>query len=144
MGDSPADQVEQEGAKLFTLEEANALLPRVQWVVEQIQARTQDAAELQVRLEKLRERKRRGEHVDGEARIVTDVMTAVDRIGRELRAELGRLQELGCELKDVRMGLVDFRSLRDDRVVYLCWRMGEERIEYWHELDTGFAGRQPL
>ena len=142
--DEPAGAREDVETRLFTLEEANALLPRVQRVVEEIQARTQDAAELQVRLERLRERKRRGEEVEGEARIVTEVMGEVDRIGRELRAGLARIQEIGCELKDVRMGLVDFRALREDRVVYLCWRQGEDRIAYWHELDTGFSGRQPL
>ena len=47
-------------------------------------------------------------------------------------------------LKDPRTGLVDFRSVRDGRVVYLCWRLGEDRIRYWHDLDAGFAGRQPL
>ncbi|HUX86133.1 MAG TPA: DUF2203 family protein [Chloroflexota bacterium] len=42
------------------------------------------------------------------------------------------------------MGLVDFPAERDGRVVYLCWRRGEDQIHYWHELDAGFAGRQPL
>jgi hypothetical protein len=54
------------------------------------------------------------------------------------------IQELGCELKDIDMGLVDFPALREGRVVYLCWRYGEDRLRYWHELDAGFAGRQPL
>ena len=50
----------------------------------------------------------------------------------------------GVELKGIDEGLVDFRSTRDGRVVYLCWRLGEETIAFWHELDVGFPGRQPL
>ncbi|TMB93458.1 MAG: DUF2203 family protein, partial [Chloroflexi bacterium] len=55
-----------------------------------------------------------------------------------------RVQSYGCELKDMEMGLIDFRWLREDREVYLCWKLGEARVEHWHELETGFAGRQPL
>jgi hypothetical protein len=47
-------------------------------------------------------------------------------------------------LKDPTIGLIDFLSLRNDREVYLCWHLGEERINFWHFLDAGFAGRQPL
>src|SRR5260370_36452525 len=61
-----------------------------------------------------------------------------------LRALAAELERFGCELKDPDTGLIDFLSLRDGRVVYLCWRLGEERVNYWHELQTGFAGRQPL
>ncbi len=65
-------------------------------------------------------------------------------LGNELNAELVRLHELGVELKDPAIGLIDFRSLREGRIIYLCWRLGEPTIAYWHDLDTGFAGRQPL
>ncbi|MGH7488523.1 MAG: DUF2203 domain-containing protein [bacterium] len=51
---------------------------------------------------------------------------------------------MGCELKGVDEGLIDFPSEREGQTVYLCWKLGEERIEWWHELDTGFAGRQRL
>jgi hypothetical protein len=55
-----------------------------------------------------------------------------------------QVQALGAELKDLNTGLLDFPSLRDGREVYLCWRHGEDDIHFWHELDAGFAGRQPL
>jgi hypothetical protein len=51
---------------------------------------------------------------------------------------------MGCVLKDMDQGLVDFLTRRDGREVYLCWRYGEERVAYWHELQAGFAGRRPL
>ena len=55
-----------------------------------------------------------------------------------------RFGDLGCELKDIDKGLVDFYSLRDGNLVYLCWMEGEETISHWHTLEDGFAGRQPL
>ncbi|MGH9326622.1 MAG: DUF2203 domain-containing protein [Terriglobia bacterium] len=57
---------------------------------------------------------------------------------------VGEIQETGCVVKDVEEGLVDFPTLRDGREVYLCWKMGEKRIEYWHGIDEGFARRKPL
>jgi hypothetical protein len=57
---------------------------------------------------------------------------------------LRQLRDLGAEVKGIDQGLVDFPSLRDGRLVYLCWQVGEDRVMYWHELDAGFAGRQPL
>lgn len=66
--------------------------------------------------------------------------SAVDEMNSLLR-EIG---DLGCEVKDVEQGLVDFPHQRGDHVVYLCWKSGEDRIRFWHELSTGFAGRKPL
>jgi len=55
------------------------------------------------------------------------------------------LNDEGVQLKDYTRGLIDFPSMRDSRVVLLCWQLGEpERIEWWHEVEAGFAGRQPL
>ena len=54
------------------------------------------------------------------------------------------LTELGLHLKDVNTGLVDFLSIREGREVYLCWRYDEPKIGFWHPIETGFAGRQPL
>jgi hypothetical protein len=57
---------------------------------------------------------------------------------------LSQLDQTGVLLKGIDEGLLDFPSERDGRVVYLCWRMGEDTISFWHEVDTGFSGRQPL
>jgi hypothetical protein len=61
-----------------------------------------------------------------------------------IQHNLRRLQALGIEVKDINHGLVDFPARRDDRDVYLCWRYDEPSITHWHDLDAGFAGRQPL
>jgi hypothetical protein len=62
----------------------------------------------------------------------------------EMNATIEKITAMGIEVKDLDQGLIDFRSERDGRVVYLCWKLGEEHIGWWHELDTGFGGRQPL
>ncbi len=54
------------------------------------------------------------------------------------------LENLGVELKDPLSGLLDFRAQRGEQEVYLCWRLGEESVDYWHSLDGGFAGRRPM
>ena len=66
--------------------------------------------------------------------------TAERRIARLARV----LTELGILIKDPDTGLVDFPALREGREVYLCWQLGEARIAWWHEIETGFAGRLPL
>lgn len=57
---------------------------------------------------------------------------------------LHRLQDMGIEVKDLQTGLIDFPALKDGRVIYLCWKYNEGRIQFWHEVEAGFAGRQPI
>lgn len=62
----------------------------------------------------------------------------------ELQESVSKIEQTGCVLKDLDQGLVDFPSVIENQEAYLCWKLGEERIEYWHGLDEGFAGRKPL
>ena len=82
------------------------------------------------------------------ARVQPLQRAAVARAGVRGRAvgtmDLDQLAEWGIELKDLSTGLVDFPAMREGRVVYLCWRLGELQIAFWHDIETGFAGRQPL
>lgn len=66
------------------------------------------------------------------------------RFVERLEDAVNEIQEMGCLVKDLESGLVDFPSLRDGREVYLCWKLGEKRIEYWHGMEEGFAGRKRL
>jgi hypothetical protein len=67
-----------------------------------------------------------------------------DQLREKIKEAIERIQEIGCVLKDLDEGLVDFPALLDGHEVFLCWKLGEERIGYWHGLDEGFAGRKPL
>jgi len=69
----------------------------------------------------------------------------------KIASDFGRLDELvhrvletGVHVKDINTGLLDFPAWRQNHEVYLCWRYGEDKIQYWHEIDAGFAGRQPI
>jgi len=67
-----------------------------------------------------------------------------ERIGTQIEQLVEKIQETGCVVKDLDEGLVDFPALLEGREVYLCWKLGEERIAFWHGLEEGFAGRKPL
>jgi len=67
-----------------------------------------------------------------------------DKLVTAIREAVEQIEETGCVVKDLDVGLIDFPSLIDDETVYLCWKLGEKRIFYWHRMDEGFAGRKPL
>ncbi len=67
-----------------------------------------------------------------------------DRLAELLRAALEKIHATGCLVKDLDMGLLDFPAIINNQEVFLCWRLGEERIRFWHRQDEGFAGRKPL
>jgi hypothetical protein len=119
--------------KLYTVAEANRALPLVRRIVRDIVATHRQAAETQARLESAAN-VRQAMAVQGE------LEATVDR----LQDYVGELTALGCQLKDYDVGLIDFPSRSDGREIWLCWRLGEERVEYWHELHAGFSGRQPV
>ena len=128
---------------LFTLEQAEALLPQVRDEVLAMQALKAEIDELRVDLSHVVQKSAGNGHVRDEEAIGEKRRRAETRVA-ELNERLERLNAWGVELKGIDEGLIDFASEREGRTVYLCWRLGEERIAWWHELDTGFAGRQPL
>ena len=133
--------------KLFSLAEAEALLPRVKPLVAELQLTyaKMRAAALQVgaMVESFSEEK-----VDTPANPERAKYWALVKEAREGEERVQHLVDelafLGAELKDFEQGLLDFRTRRDGETVYLCWKAGEERIGFWHRLDTGVAGRKPV
>ena len=124
--------------KIFTVQEANALLPNVRTIVGKIQRAHRQLSKYREDAKKAAEAAERGGggFPDGPAYAV--VLT-------KLTVQLAELEALGVQLKDFERGLVDFPSLRDGRVVLLCWQLGEgDELEWWHDVDAGFAGRTPL
>jgi hypothetical protein len=67
-----------------------------------------------------------------------------DQLETVLRAAVERIQAAGCLIKDLDIGLVDFPARLNDEEIYLCWRLGEDRIRFWHRPEEGFAGRKPI
>jgi hypothetical protein len=128
--------VEYSFPRLFTVEEANALLPTLRELLD----------ELSLHRDALREKAPHLEPI-----LQATVANGGGRAGSEYGVEayrlhlaVARIRELGVLLKDVDMGLLDFPHERGGRVVFLCWHPPEERIEYWHEIEAGYAGRRPL
>ena len=75
---------------------------------------------------------------------IAQLRTRKDASARGLQSSLQRLQETGCQLKDLDAGLVDFPTLYRDKEVYLCWKLGESGITYWHHVEDGFRGRHSI
>ena len=119
---------------IFTLLQANRALPLVQRIVADIVRQYKKVCALEERCH-IRRPNVTEEEQGVLRRDYTNELFKLRNLSEELRA-------VGCELKDWRMGLVDFLSIHDGREVELCWRLGEERIEYWHDIETGFSGRQ--
>ena len=67
-----------------------------------------------------------------------------DKLVAAIKEVVERIEETGCVVKDLDVGLIDFPTLIDDETVYLCWKLGEKRIFYWHRMDEGFARRKPI
>jgi hypothetical protein len=123
--------------KLFTVDEANDALPEIVPRLKKIKKLYAQIGELKGSAKAAAEASNHGGGMIGGS----DYVEALYNVGK-LTTEL---HEEGVQLKDYSRGLIDFPSLRDDRVVLLCWKLGEpERIEWWHEIEAGFAGRQPL
>lgn len=129
-------------ARYFTREEAEALLPQISVVLRDIQRARAAMKESEEELSALEIRARGNGH--GLHERIAKLQQEVRQHVQVLRALATELDQFGCELKDPDTGLIDFLCLREGRAVYLCWLLGEERINYWHEIQAGFAGRQPL
>ncbi len=127
----------------FTLDEANGLLSWLEnKLADMIPDRDRLAAQQERLLELLRRRRSNG-HSSSEQDIL-ECKREVDRLTQQLQEYLKEVTDLGILVRDLGRGLVDFPSKREGREVYLCWLRGEERIDYWHETNVGFAARQPL
>jgi hypothetical protein len=130
--------------KTFTLEEANALLP----VVESLLGRAISAKESAERTEREIQSLRQRIFLSGGMSVsIADVARNRSEAEAEVqRAKdaLGELDAIGVQVKDLDTGLLDFPCRVEGELVLLCWRRGESRIEYWHTLEAGFRGRQPV
>jgi hypothetical protein len=141
MGDSP-----DPPPKTLTVSEANALLPTVRPLLQQLQGLQRSIVQTNQRLDELV-----GKLATGNGYPIHAIKQHVQELTKHqlqlieaFQSALQQLEILGCMLKDLDIGLVDFYSLRDGKLVFLCWKLEEERIRFWHSLEEGYAGRHPL
>jgi Uncharacterized conserved protein len=123
--------------KLFTIQEANELLPRIRLKLEMIRRLYEHVGSYREAARAAAAASNRGGGMAGGSKYVK-YLYEIGKLTTEINDE-------GVQLKDYQRGLIDFPSMKDGRVVLLCWQLGEpDNIEWWHDTDAGFAGRQPL
>jgi hypothetical protein len=119
--------------RLFSLEEANSLLPELREMLERIQEARQVVLSSGERIRHAASLDGGGPQGEGYWEAVSTLRRAVEGIA-----------EHGVILRDPETGLVDFPAEREGRQVFLCWRLGEDRVGFWHGPESGFSGRRPL
>jgi hypothetical protein len=132
-----------EPKRFFSIDEANAMLPLVRAITTDLVELAREVIDRRERLAVLTE----GRDIGGSDLYSQELVHVQEELNRDLERLQGyvqELQELGVEPKGPAEGLVDFPALLDGRPVYLCWKHGEAEVLHWHEIDAGFAGRQPL
>jgi hypothetical protein len=122
--------------RYFSVEQANAALTIIRPLMDEIQDIREEVLRTQPDVWPVIQ-KAAG---NGGSRAASRLAQSFERLDKLVH----QIVDMGAILKDINTGLLDFPSIRDNHEVYLCWRHGEERIEYWHEIDAGFAGREPL
>jgi hypothetical protein len=128
-----ASRPPRKGKKYFTVAEANRALVYVSKVVDEITGCYHEVMELRKQIEQV-------DHLDSQNPIRVEYEGLMD----SLNELIDELHQVGVELKDLELGLLDFPSVYEGREIYLCWRRGESEVSAWHEVDAGYAGRQDV
>ena len=129
---------------LFSVEQANRMIREIRPELEELSRVRQEVRRIERRIEvmSLALAGASASNPDNsESRILIARRT---ELTNKMREGLQALQERGCVVKDLELGLVDFYSLMGDRLIFLCWQLDEKEVSHWHTLDGGFASRQPL
>ena len=127
--------------KYFTLDQANKTLPLVRKIVSDITSLHPVWRDLVYRYELVAAQ---SDPNWGESTEQVALRTQIEAVARQINGYMVELGEIGCVFKGFEEGLVDFYGQLDGRDMFWCWKQGEERISHWHELEAGFAGRQPI
>jgi len=131
--------------KIFSVEEANALIPYLEAALGKLGVQARDIGALQSEIRVLSAIESSGATSrNHDVRDLREKEARCARMLEEFRAALHQVASRGCILRDLDLGLVDFYTMARDKVVCLCWRLGEARISHWHSTDEGFSGRRPL
>ena len=125
-----------QGERIFTLAEANCLIPQLEELCSNIKAGRATLIQTRDEIKKASAKA----HLGGGSVAGPRFIKALEQINESLHS----IHEIGVLVKDVDLGLCDFPYLLNGRVVYLCWKLGEEKIHWFHETNGGYSGRQPL
>jgi hypothetical protein len=129
--------------RLFTVDEANALLPAIKDLLAEFNRLRRQLLRTAQELESLEQQRDRSNILT----LARSLRMMRERLGADREAARAALQKItaqGVQIKRIEPALIDFPSWRDGRIVLLCWQDGEPDVGHWHDLDTGFAGRRPL
>ncbi|HVN68925.1 MAG TPA: DUF2203 domain-containing protein [Candidatus Binatia bacterium] len=129
--------------KLFSPERANALIPKLEPLIEELLSRRRELAIKLLESDPALHPPEPNRPRLAAARSALPAPRFAER-KREIGRLIYRIESLGCLVKDIDLGLVDFPSMIDDEPAYLCWKLGEPHVAYWHGLDEGFAARKEL
>jgi len=138
----PETRIIMNKQKIFSVEEINRLLPKLSTDLEMLRSQKEELLLLQAHIdaaELIAEAK--------DPKQADDLKSQVDAYQRKVQSfylKMESIESAGALIKDIDAGLIDFYSMRQDRLIFLCWKLGEESVQFWHEIEDGFAGRQPL
>ncbi|MFN2594422.1 MAG: DUF2203 domain-containing protein [Actinomycetota bacterium] len=121
------------GDKVYSIEEANSLLPYIAPALVELREKYEEAAKIRAAVAQAAVTNGGSHHRESWSRTIARVSELFER-----------LEEWELQLRDIETGLIDFPSRFGDEEVWLCWRLGEPSVAYWHRRDEGFSGRQPL
>ena len=128
--------------KVFTLEEANRILPKLSELIDRLHEKQDHIGEIEVEIDTL---ELINDPAKGSSAPTFEKLLAKHRqLVGEFYAIVDQIHSYGCFLKDADMGLIDFYGVVEGRVVYFCWHTGEEQVNFWHEVGQGYANREPL
>jgi hypothetical protein len=126
-----------DAPKLFTIEEATALIPKLEALFGQLQVRYLQMKRI---VEPLEKEGLTQQEIERRLQDHPELRTHLAEIEHLVKS----IQETGAQFKGIEMGLVDFPFLHEGKVRLLCWQFGEKEIRWWHDVESGFAGRRPL
>ena len=132
--------------KLFTLEEANILLPRLRVLLGELSAIRQrwNAIYTGETVESVMEGRVPDNQPGSWLKSAIVHQDELEELKEEFYNHILEIRSMGCQVKDISDGLVDFPSMRDDKVVLLCWKLGESSVRYWHDMESGFTHRRHI
>jgi hypothetical protein len=131
-------------ARFFTLLEAEGLLPQVEGLLRTLIQLKQDHENADAELSGINQRIALSGGMILPREQVQQIRARRDASSSGLKTAVEKIQEIGCQLKDIEIGLVDFPTLYRGKEVYLCWKLGESGIGFWHHIEDGYRGRHPI